>query len=80
MELLTNGIGLTAVVFLPIVSALVLIAIPKSQELLIKAFALISSIVTFVLSVLLLPQFDFSNAPKLQTRKKITWLKTIKAN
>ena len=44
MELLTNGIGLTAVVFLPIVSALVLIAIPKSQELLIKGFALISSI------------------------------------
>ena len=58
MELLTNGTGLTVVVFLPLISALILTAIPKSQELLIKGFALVSSIVTFIISALLLPQFD----------------------
>ena len=75
MELLTNGTGLTAVVFLPLISALILTAIPKSQELLIKGFALVSSIVTFILSALLLPQFDFSNAVKLQLGNKISWIK-----
>ena len=34
MELLSNGTGLTAVVFLPLISALILTAIPKKQELL----------------------------------------------
>ncbi len=80
MELLTNGTGLTAVVFLPLISALILTAIPKSQELLIKGFALVSSIVTFILSTLLLPQFDFSNADKLQLGNKISWIKSINAN
>jgi len=80
VELLTNGTGLTAVVFLPLISALILTAIPKSQELLIKGFALVSSIVTFILSALLLPQFDFSNADKLQLGNKISWIKSINAN
>ena len=80
MELLTNGTGLTVVVFLPLISALILTAIPKSQELLIKGFALVSSIVTFIISALLLPQFDFSNADKLQLGNKISWIKSINAN
>ena len=80
MELLSNGTGLTVVVFLPLISALILTAIPKSQELLIKGFALVSSIVTFILSALLLPQFDFSNADKLQLGNKISWIKSINAN
>ena len=80
MELLSNGTGLTAVVFLPLISALILTAIPKKQELLIKGFALVSSVVTFVISALLLPQFDFSNADKLQLGNKISWIKSINAN
>ena len=80
MDVLSNGLGLTLVVFLPIVSALFLVAIPKSQEGLIKIFALGSSIVTFLLSAVLLFQFDFSNADKLQLGNKISWIKSINAN
>ena len=80
MELLSNGTGLTVVVFLPLISALILTAIPKSQELLIKGFALVSSILTFIISALLIPQFDFSNADKLQLGNKISWIKSINAN
>ena len=61
MELLSNGTGLTAVVFLPLISALILTAIPKSQELLIKGFALVSSIVTFIISTLLLPPVSYTH-------------------
>ena len=43
-------------------------------------FALVSSIVTFIISALLLPQFDFSNADKLQLGNKISWIKSINAN
>ena len=49
MELFTNGIGLSAVVFFPLISAFVITLIPKAQEQLIKRFALASSLITFVL-------------------------------
>ena len=80
MEILTNGVGLSAVVFFPLVSALVITVIPKGQEFLIKGFALVSSIITFVFSVLLLLEFDFSSADKLQLGNKISWIKSINAN
>ena len=80
MEILTNGVGLSAVVFFPLVSALVITLIPKSQEFLIKGFALVSSIITFVFSALLLLEFDFSSADKLQLGNKISWIKSINAN
>ena len=54
MELFTNGIGLSAVVFFPLISAFVITLIPKAQEQLIKRFALASSLVTFVLSAILI--------------------------
>ena len=80
MEILTNGVGLSAVVFFPIISALVITLIPKGYEFLIKVFALISSIITFVLSIVLLLEFDFSSAEKLQLGNKISWIKSINAN
>ena len=80
MELFTNGFGLSAVVFFPLISAFVITLIPKAQEQLIKRFALASSLVTFVLSAILLFQFDFSSAEKLQLGNKISWIKSINAN
>jgi NADH:ubiquinone oxidoreductase subunit 4 (subunit M) len=75
LEILTNGVGLSAVVFFPLVSALVITLIPKGYEFIIKVFALISSIITFVLSIVLLLEFDFSSAEKLQLGNKISWIK-----
>ena len=77
MELFTNGIGLSAVVFFPLISAFVITLIPKAQEQLIKGFALASSLITFVLSAILLFQFDFSSAEKLQLGNKISWIKSL---
>ena len=80
MELLTNGMGLSVVVFFPLISAFIITLIPKAQEQLIKRFALVSSLITFVLSAVLLFQFDFSSADKLQLGNKISWIKSINAN
>ena len=46
MELLTNGVGLSVVVFFPLISAFIITLIPKAQEQLIKGFALVSSLIT----------------------------------
>ena len=80
MELLTNGMGLSVVVFFPLISAFIITLIPKAQEQLIKRFALVSSLITVVLSAVLLFQFDFSSADKLQLGNKISWIKSINAN
>ena len=66
MELLTNGVGLSVVVFFPLISAFIITLIPKAQEQLIKGFALVSSLITFVLSAvyffnLIFPQPTNSN-------------------
>ena len=80
MELLTNGIVLSAIVFFPLIIAFIITLIPKAQEQLIKRLALASSLITFVLSAILLFQFDFSSAEKLQLGNKISWIKSINAN
>ena len=48
MKDLLNGWGATAAVFLPMVGALVMLAIPKSEETLHKVVALVTSLVVFV--------------------------------
>jgi len=80
VEILSNGLGLSAIVFLPIVSALVITFIPKSYEKLIKGFALLSSVLTFLISVVLLLEFNFSNASQLQLGTKVSWIESINAN
>ena len=60
-EFLENGLGITLVVFLPLISALVVALLPKKQELLIKLTALGSSLITFILSVIVAIQFDYWN-------------------
>ena len=51
-EFLENGLGLSLVVFFPLVSAFIVAILPKKQELLIKLTALGSSLITFILSVI----------------------------
>jgi len=80
VEILSNGLGLSAIVFLPIVSALVITFIPKSYEKLIKGFALLSSVLTFLISVVLLLEFNFSNASQIQLGTKVSWIESINAN
>ena len=65
-EFLENGLGMTLVVFFPLVSALVVALLPKKQEFLIKSTALGSSVITFILSIIIAIEFDYSKAEQFQ--------------
>jgi len=73
-EFLENGLGLSLVVFFPLVSALIVALMPKKQEVLIKLTALGSSIITFILSVIVAIQFDYSKAEQFQLGSKLSWI------
>ena len=78
MDLL-NDWGLTVVVMLPIAGALLLSAIPRSQEELIKRLGLAVTVVTFVISLALLFTFDFG-AASYQFETNVPWISAIGAN
>ena len=70
-EFLDNGLGISLVVFFPLVSALIVALLPKKQELLIKLTALGSSVITFILSAIIAIQFDYSKAEQFQLGRLI---------
>jgi NADH-quinone oxidoreductase subunit M len=74
---LLNGWGATAVVFLPLVGALVMLAIPKSEETLHKVVALVTSLAVLVVGVALLANFDYDNGATLQFFQDKTWIEVI---
>ncbi|HEY7583088.1 MAG TPA: hypothetical protein VIB78_05660, partial [Acidimicrobiia bacterium] len=78
MDLL-NDWGLTAVVMLPIAGALLMAAIPKTQEELIKRLGLAVTVVTFLISLALLFSFDFGSTG-YQFETNVSWISAINAN
>jgi NADH-quinone oxidoreductase subunit M len=82
MDWFENGWGLSLIVFLPVVGALAVLAIPKAKESLIKWTALAFSLVTLVLAIVLAVQFDYSAADTYQfgTAQDTTWISAINAN
>ncbi len=79
MELM-NDWGLTLVVFLPAVGALVLMAIPRSNEMAIKSWGLLVAVATFLVSLGVLAGFDFSAAGSYQFEANRSWISAINAN
>ncbi len=77
MKDLLNGWGATAVVFLPLVGAAVMLAIPKSEETLHKVVALTTSLVVFAVGVALLVNFDYDHGATLQFFQDKTWIEVI---
>ncbi|MCU1496652.1 MAG: proton-translocating NADH-quinone oxidoreductase, chain [Acidimicrobiales bacterium] len=77
MKDLLNGWGPTAAVFLPLVGAAVLLAIPKSEETLQKVVALVTSLAVFAVGVGLLAEFDYDHSAKLQFLTDKTWIEMI---
>ena len=77
MKDLLNGWGATAVVFLPLVGALVLMAIPKSEETLHKVVALVTSVAVFVVTIGLLANFDYDKGATLQFTQNKAWIELI---
>ena len=59
IEWLGNNIVLSTVVFFPLLGALLLLFVPKSNELIIKLISLGTSVFVFLMSLVLLFLFDF---------------------
>jgi len=80
MEWFDSGWGLSLVVFLPLVGALVLAAIPRANEAAMKWVALITAIVTFIVSIVLAMRFDYGAAADIQFGTNLPWIDAISAN
>jgi NADH-quinone oxidoreductase subunit M len=74
---LLNGWGLTAAVFLPLVGALVVLLIPRSQETLHKVVALVTSLAVLAVGVALIANFNYDNSGELQFLVDQTWIEVI---
>jgi NADH-quinone oxidoreductase subunit M len=79
MELL-NEWGLTLVVFLPVLGALVMAAIPRSNETAVKRLGALVAVVTFLLSVVIAFNFDYARASAYQFEVSHSWISAINAN
>ena len=82
MSWFENGWGLSLIVFLPVIGAAVVLAMPKAKETALKWVALIFALVTLALSVVLAVQFDYSAADTYQFGTPIDtpWISAINAH
>jgi NADH-quinone oxidoreductase subunit M len=74
--------GLTIVVFLPLVGALLLGFISKENENALKTTGLVASLLAFVASLVLIGRFDFGGGTYNQYQFEVdtTWISAINAN
>ena len=77
MDGFLNDWGLTLVTFVPMAGALVVMAIPGSREVWLKAAALGASLVSALFGVLLLARFDLGRAGELQYVVDHSWIDII---
>ena len=77
-----TGWGLSLIVFLPAIGAGAVMAIPKAKEQALKMTALVFAGVSFVLSVALAIDFDYSRADEFQagTAADTSWIGAINSN
>ena len=82
MDWFENGLGLSLIVFLPLIGSVVLLAIPRAQEAALKWTALGFSVITFALSVVLAVEFDYSASDTYQLGTDIDtpWIEAINAH
>jgi NADH-quinone oxidoreductase subunit M len=74
--------ALTLIVFLPLAGVLLLGVIPKENEMALKATSLLVTGVAFVLSLVVIGQFDFGGGPynTYQFEVNETWIGAINSN
>jgi len=81
MEMLRDDNWLLSVgTFLPMLGVAVMLFVPKVEERLIKAVALITSGATLAVGVFTLMRFDFGNAGAMQFVAEATWIPVIKSS
>jgi NADH-quinone oxidoreductase subunit M len=79
MELL-NEWGLTVVVFLPVLGALVMAAIPRTNETAVRRLGALVAVVTFLVSLVIAFNFDYGRASEYQFEVSYSWISAINAN
>ncbi|MBU6316383.1 MAG: NADH-quinone oxidoreductase subunit M, partial [Acidobacteria bacterium] len=65
--------------FLPLAGVLVMLFIPKAQELLHKQVAMLTAVATLGVGVYTLTQFDYDQSQKLQFFADTKWITVIKS-
>ena len=79
MEWLESGWGLSLIVFLPLVGAIALMAIPRAQETALKWTALGFAGASLVLAIVMAANFDYSAADTYQFGTDLAWIEVINA-
>ncbi len=70
---------LTAITFLPLVGVLIMLFMPAKDEKAARYFALVVSLITFVVSLLILPRFDGSKY-QFQLVENVPWISQVGIN
>ncbi len=71
--------GLTLLIFAPLIGAAVMMAFPKTDESIHKVLALGTTLVTAVIGVVLLIDFDYDRADEMQWAVERNWIDIIRA-
>jgi NADH-quinone oxidoreductase subunit M len=69
--------ALTLVVFIPAVGALIMMLIPREQEVAIKVVALVTTFVTLAVAIATIAEFDFDRSNELQFSVNKEWIEVI---
>ncbi|MDH5373573.1 MAG: NADH-quinone oxidoreductase subunit M [Acidimicrobiia bacterium] len=72
--------GLSLIVFLPLVGALLVVLLPKEQEESHKWISLITTAIVLILSVVAAASFDYGAAKSFQFEVNESWISAIGAN
>ncbi|CAB4567937.1 MAG: NADH-quinone oxidoreductase subunit M [Actinobacteria bacterium] len=81
MEVLSdNNWVLTVGTFLPLVGVLIMLFIPKADEALAKAVAIITAAATLAVGIFTLVKFDYDKADQMQFVAEAEWISVIKSS
>jgi NADH-quinone oxidoreductase subunit M len=80
MELSDHNWVLTVGTFLPLVGVLIMLFIPKADEALSKAVAIVTAAATLAVGVFTLAQFNYDKAGEMQFVAKHDWISVIKSS
>ncbi len=77
MNLTADNWLLSAGVFTPLAGVLVMLFLPRTQEMALKVVALVTSIVTLAFGIVVLFRFDYDKAGTLQFYANTRWIEVI---
>ena len=80
MDWFDSGWGLSLIVFLPLIAAVIMLVVPRGSEAALKWLALIFTAASFVLAIIVVFRFDYSASAEFQFGTSLTWIESINAN